>query len=91
MIAPLVWSDEATADLLDILDYIAARNPVAADRLHEAIVHATERLPDHPFLHRPGRVPDTREVVIHPNYIVIYRLADAVEILAVIHARQQYP
>jgi plasmid stabilization system protein ParE len=31
---PLVWTDEAQHDLLDILDYIAARNPVAAERLH---------------------------------------------------------
>jgi toxin ParE1/3/4 len=30
--------------------------------------------------------------VIHPNYILIYRVTDAaIEILALIHARQQYP
>jgi plasmid stabilization system protein ParE len=48
-------------------------------------------LPDHPFIHRPGRVTGTREAVVHPNYILIYRVAEQIEILAVLHARQQYP
>ncbi|HLL30469.1 MAG TPA: type II toxin-antitoxin system RelE/ParE family toxin, partial [Allosphingosinicella sp.] len=40
-----------------------------------------ERLPDHPFLYRPGRAPGTREAVVHPNYILIYRVkGEAVEI-----------
>lgn len=88
---PLIWREEAERDLLEILDYIATRNPIAAVRLHDAITHATELLTDHPYLHRPGRVPGTREAVVHPNYILIYQVADAVEILAVVHARQQYP
>ena len=41
---------------------------------------------------RTGRQPNTREAVAHPNYIVVYRVgADAVDILGVIHTRQQYP
>lgn len=41
---------------------------------------------------RSGRVPGTREAVVHPNYILIYRVtADAVEIVRLVHARQQYP
>jgi addiction module RelE/StbE family toxin len=87
----LVWTDEATADLLDILDYIAARNPTAANRLDAAIRHTAERLPDHPLIHRPGRVPGTREAIVHPNYIMVYRVGEAIEILALQHARQQYP
>jgi toxin ParE1/3/4 len=48
--------------------------------------------PDHPFLYRPGRVAGTREAVVHPNYILVYRVtAEAVEIVSVVHARQQYP
>jgi plasmid stabilization system protein ParE len=34
---PLIWSAEARADFLEIIDYIAARNPAAALRLHGAI------------------------------------------------------
>lgn len=34
----------------------------------------------------------TREAVVHPNYILVYRVtADAVEIVSVVHARQEYP
>jgi len=88
----LVWRNEAVTDLLDIFDYIAERNITAADRLLAMIEHTTEHLPDHSYLHRPGRVSGTREAIVHPNYILVYRVAaDVVEILAVLHARQQYP
>ncbi|WP_279629498.1 type II toxin-antitoxin system RelE/ParE family toxin [Blastomonas natatoria] len=34
----------------------------------------------------------TREAIVHPNYIIIYRVTDdAVIMAAVMHARQQYP
>jgi len=37
-------------------------------------------------------VAGTREAVVHPNYILIYRvLDDRVEVVNVVHARQQYP
>jgi len=89
---PLVWRDTARQDMRDIIGYIAAHRPAAARRLGEAIHHTADRLPTHPHLHRPGRVPDTREAVIHPNYILIYRVtASAIEVLAIIHARQRYP
>jgi len=88
----LGWRDETVTDLLDIFDYIAERNITAADRLLAMIEHTTEHLPDHSYLHRPGRVSGTREAIVHPNYILVYRVAaDVVEILAVLHARQQYP
>jgi toxin ParE1/3/4 len=92
MTLPVAWDDEAEADLLTILEYIGARNKPAADRLHVAVLHADDNLPNHPYAYRPGRTPGTREAVIHPNYILIYRVAaDAIEILALVHARQQYP
>lgn len=41
---------------------------------------------------RPGRILSTREMVAHPNYIIVYEIGvDEIIILAVIHARQQYP
>jgi len=90
-VLPLVWRAEARADLLAIITYIADRNVPAAERLHAAIEHTAEQLPAHPYIHRPGRVAGTREAVVHPNYILVYRVADAIEVLAVLHARQQYP
>jgi addiction module RelE/StbE family toxin len=39
-----------------------------------------------------GRIKDTRELVVHPNYIVIYRIVGkAVEVLRVKHAAQKWP
>jgi addiction module RelE/StbE family toxin len=90
-VLPVIWRAEARADLLAIITYIAERNVDAAERLQAMIEHAVERLPMHPYVHRSGRVPGTREAVVHPNYIIIYRVANAIEILAVLHARQQYP
>lgn len=88
----LVWSAEALDDLETIIGYIAERNVAAAERLHGSIEHAAEQLPEHPYLYRVGRVPGTREAVVHPNYILVYRVdVDVVDILAVLHARQLYP
>ena len=51
-----------------------------------------EWLPDHPHMFRPGRVAGTREAVVHPNYILVYRVTgEAVEIVRLVHSRQQYP
>lgn len=88
----LSWRAAAQEDLRRIFDYIAERNPAAAEKLLVRIEFVAERLADHPFMHRPGRVPGTREAVAHPNYILVYKVGtDIVEILAVLHARQRYP
>ena len=88
----LVWRAGALDDLRTIISYIAERNRDAAERLLEAIEACAERLCDHPYMYRPGRVDGTREAVVHPNYIMIYRVtAEAVEIVSLVHARQQYP
>lgn len=86
------WADEATTDLVEILDYIEQRNAAAAQNLHAAIMQSAENLPLMPYLFRPGRVPGTRELVVHPNYIVVYQIGnDVIDILRILHSRQQYP
>ncbi|HEX8214839.1 MAG TPA: type II toxin-antitoxin system RelE/ParE family toxin [Allosphingosinicella sp.] len=88
----LVWRASARDDLKAIVTFIAERDEAAAARLGDAIQSCAERLPDHPFLYRPGRVAGTREAVVHPNYILVYRVtAEAIEIVNVVHARQTYP
>lgn len=89
---PLVWLTEALDDLEAIVDFIEVQNPGAAARTAQAIRHTAERLAEHPYMHRTGRVPGTREALVTPNYLLVYRVAaQAVEILAVKHTRQQYP
>ena len=88
----LVWSGNARKDVREAARYIADRNTPAAERLSAAIEACAEQLLRHPFMYRPGRVPGTREAVVHPNYILVYRVtAEAVEILNLMHARQRYP
>ncbi|MBE7375071.1 type II toxin-antitoxin system RelE/ParE family toxin [Pseudomonas lopnurensis] len=86
------WTDEAASDLVEIIDYIEQRNPLAAQALHTSILRVVEGLPSAPFLFRPGRVAGTRECVVHPNYLVIYEVrTDSIDVLRVLHARQEYP
>jgi|TARA_B100001059_G_C17831425_1_gene584925 toxin ParE1/3/4 len=85
------WLPQARESLWEILSYLAERNPYAAEELYHAIEETAESLPQHPYLYRPGRVPGTREAVVHPNYLVIYRVTDHIAIVDVLHARQQYP
>lgn len=88
----LEWKATAIADLLAIVDYISDDNPDAAQALKDEIEAKTSCLPDHPKLYRVGRVDGTREMVVRPNYIVIYAENNStVTILRVLHAAQQWP
>jgi toxin ParE1/3/4 len=88
----IIWRRSASDDLATILAYIANEDPQAARRLKERVESAVLPLAQHPYLYRHGRVPGTREVVIHPNYILVYRIdAECIEVVSVLHSRQEYP
>ena len=88
----LEWKAPAVADLMAIVDYISDDNPTAALALLEEIQSKVSQLPAHPKRCRPGRVEGTRELVIRPNYIVVYaETAEAVTVLRVLHAAQMWP
>jgi toxin ParE1/3/4 len=43
-----------------------------------------------PFMGRVGTLPDTRELVVHRNYLVTYRVeADEVQVLQVWHVARK--
>ncbi|MBI2293684.1 MAG: type II toxin-antitoxin system RelE/ParE family toxin, partial [Betaproteobacteria bacterium] len=64
----------------------------AAIELGDAIERRVAELPEHPRLYRVGRVRGTREMVVHPNYVVVYRIARGeIEILRVLHSARQWP
>jgi toxin ParE1/3/4 len=76
----LEWKKQANDDL------------VAADQLADLILGKAEQLREHPELYRAGRQRGTREMVVHPHYIVIYRVQkETVEILRVKHTAQRWP
>ncbi len=93
----IVWRPTAEADLGNIVDFIAKDSPTRAEEFAQFLRDRTLILAQHPKLGHHGRpgLPDwLRELVVHPNYIIFYRLtaeANTVEILRVKHAAQQMP
>ncbi len=88
------WRPKAREDRHDLFDYIAQQNPTAALELDDRIEVQTDALPQHPELYKPGRVRGTREMILTPNYVLVYRIkkqAGAIEIVRIIGARQDYP
>ncbi len=87
-----VWRAEALEDLRAITAYVSARDVRAARRLQELVDACADRVARHPLMYRVGRVPGTREAVVHSNYILVYRVtAERIEFVNVVHARQRYP
>ena len=87
----------ARDDLRAIVRYIGKDNPTRARSFGKELRDKTRPLAQHPELGRTGRpgLPDwLRELVVHPNYIVFYRVQAAariVQILRVKHTAQQVP
>ncbi len=77
----------------DIHERIVADNPAAAGHMIERIRAAVGRLAASPNIGRPGRVADTRELVITVTpYIVPYRVkGELVQIITVLHSTQRWP
>lgn len=89
---PVQWRTSAMEDVAAIVEFIAQRDERAAARLLDTIDEAVAALPEHPFLYRRGRVAGTRELIVGTNYIVVYCVGrDAIDVIAVLHARRQYP
>lgn len=85
----LAWKRAALSDRERIMAFIARDKPLAALAWDEKLEHSAESLIQHPRIGRSGRVPGTRELVVHPNYILVYReVSPGVEILRVLHAAQ---
>jgi len=82
----------ALADRDAIMMYIAQDNPTAAIDLDLEFEAKAENARQRPKLYKAGRVKGTREIVVRPNYVMVYRLeGDAVEVLRVLHAAQRWP
>ncbi|PRC95041.1 Addiction module toxin, RelE/StbE family [Solimicrobium silvestre] len=58
----------------------------------DMLIQKAAQLDQHPTLGRVGRVKGTRELVVHPNCILIYRIVGKIaEVLRVKHVAQQWP
>jgi addiction module RelE/StbE family toxin len=88
----LSWKIEAEHQFNDIVAYIELLSPDGAKKITRAILDGLELARSSPHMGRPGRVAGTRELIVHPNYIVIYRITPhTIDVLRILHARQLYP
>jgi len=80
-------SAPAARDLRDIHDYIAADNPVAAERMYRRLRKAIDMLGPFPRLGRESVRRTSRELaVVNTPYILIYRIiGEDVEVLRILH------
>jgi toxin ParE1/3/4 len=88
----LRWSLRALADVERIARRIAEDKPLAAPPFVAEVRRSVDRLTDFPLLGRAGPADDTRELVVHRNYLVTYRVrADEVQVLQVWHVARDRP
>ena len=91
----VIWSDDARRDYLDILRYIAADNPLAAEKVADVIEQAGDGLGEF-ATGRSGRVTGMYEnSVARLPYIIAYELTNQAEqevvaILRVIHTSRDW-
>ena len=84
----------ALADREVIMEFVAAENPVAAIALDDQFEAKVEQSRQRPTLYKLGRVNGTREIVVRPNYVMIYAVAkdeNKVVVLRVLHTARQWP
>lgn len=86
----LEWTRAALADLRQILDFVAQDNPQAARTLAARVRQTAEHLTQHPFIGRRGDLEGSRELMLHRNYLLTYRVSsEAVEILQIWRVAQK--
>ena len=88
----LTWRPMALADRDAIMVYIARDNSAAAIDLDIEFEAKAEKARLRPKLYKAGRAKGTREIVVRPNDVIVYRITgDVVEVLRVLHAAQHWP
>ncbi len=87
------WLRKAIKNLDAEADYVAEENTTAAAEMFVFVKAQADALADFPAAGRPGRVPNTRELVIdrYP-FVVPYRVVgDELHVLRVFHTRRKLP
>lgn len=78
----LLWTPRALADVAAVLAEIATEDPGAASRFTSRLLELETTLASQPQIGRPGRVTGTRELIVHPRYILAYRVrGELIELL----------
>ena len=87
------WQDDAIQDLQHLQEYISQDSPKNAKEIAQRILQVVGLLSHQPHIGRPGRVHDTRELVVAGTpFLLPYRVRNGViEILKVLHEAMQWP
>jgi toxin ParE1/3/4 len=89
MMRVLRWTRRALRKLDEIAAFIAQDNPTRATSFVRELREKVNVLREHQ-LGQPGRVYGTKELVLHKNYVAVYRVKeDEVQILTVLHTAQK--
>ena len=90
----LRWTEHAVAQLASIAEYVSLSSPVYAEHLVDRLAQRLDQACEFP---ESGRVvpalgrAESRELLEWP-YRLVYRVhADAIEVLSVLHGRQELP
>lgn len=87
------WRPQARHDASNIVSYIAARNPVAAEKIRSEIERTAMSLAVLPRRGRPGKVKRLRELSM-PNrpYFFVYEVGrTSVTIHRLVHSSRNWP
>jgi len=87
------WKEEAKESLQRNIEYYAAEDPKTAYRVMDEVITRSLALLDHQKMGRPGRVKNTRELVVNNTpFILVYAIKEQyIEIINVLHGAQQWP
>ena len=88
----IVWSPQSIEDRKQIFAFIGEHDPDAAEAVDTLLETQAQRLLLYPETGRPGRVPGTRELVVHRHYVLVYvHRHGAIGISTVLHTSRRYP
>ncbi|MCI5144171.1 MAG: type II toxin-antitoxin system RelE/ParE family toxin [Candidatus Electrothrix sp. AR3] len=87
------WTNKALDNLDAAVEFIAADNPGAAQKVARTIQASVQLLAEQPGIGRPGRVAGTRELMVSGlPYIIPYLEQDgSVIILRIMHTSMKWP
>ena len=87
------WSPVAARELRDIVDYVAERNLVAADKLEGEMLDAALSLAHFPRRGRLSKIPGLRELKVRrrPYFLAYLVGGETVTVLRVVHTSRDWP
>ncbi len=86
------WLPKALDDLEILREYIENDNPSASEKVIQHIIKSLGYLIDNPELGRPGRIINTRELLLSGlPYVIVYKIKNNfIEVLRVFHGAMKW-